>query len=192
MAWLCLELVVRCSAVPVLVVRGSMATADPPGVLAAVDPFDLGARGLVTSAAKWAQQLGARLDLVHVVSSSDPVDRLTSSHVIWSNAVRGLVRKAKSRLADLARTLPPEVSHTIGVEFGDPCAVIADLSPDYTLTVVRTHGRRGLARLYLGSVSEHIVREAASPVLVLPGPQATMAWPTPTWSLSVCRPEWVN
>jgi nucleotide-binding universal stress UspA family protein len=37
------------------------------------------------------------------------------------------------------------------------------------LTLVGTHGRRGAARLFLGSVAEAVVRHARSPVLVVRG-----------------------
>jgi nucleotide-binding universal stress UspA family protein len=35
------------------------------------------------------------------------------------------------------------------------------------MIVVGTHGRSGLGRLLLGSVSEHVIRHAAVPVLVV-------------------------
>jgi nucleotide-binding universal stress UspA family protein len=36
-----------------------------------------------------------------------------------------------------------------------------------SLVVLATHGRGGASRLFLGSVAEAVVRQAASPVLVL-------------------------
>lgn len=41
---------------------------------------------------------------------------------------------------------------------------------DAKLLVVASHGRRGLARLLLGSVAEAVVRQATCPVLVVPPP----------------------
>jgi nucleotide-binding universal stress UspA family protein len=40
------------------------------------------------------------------------------------------------------------------------------------LIVVGTHGRRGLARAFLGSVAEIVVRTSTRPVVVVPSPQA--------------------
>jgi nucleotide-binding universal stress UspA family protein len=55
------------------------------------------------------------------------------------------------------------------VEVGDVantvCRVAEDLGVD--LVVVGSHGRSGLGRLFLGSVSEHVVRHAPCPVLVV-------------------------
>ena len=51
---------------------------------------------------------------------------------------------------------------------GTVCRVAADLGVD--VIVVGSHGRRGFARLLFGSVSEHVVRHAPCPVLVVPSP----------------------
>lgn len=63
---------------------------------------------------------------------------------------------------------PPRrvVSH---VRFGQPANAIVQLASDLNadLVVVGTHGRRGLTRFLLGSVSEQVLRMAACPVLVM-------------------------
>ena len=41
------------------------------------------------------------------------------------------------------------------------------------LIIMATHGRTGFTHLMLGSVAEHVIREAACPVLILrPGKRA--------------------
>src|SRR5690606_4331872 len=45
------------------------------------------------------------------------------------------------------------------------CNLAAKVGAD--LVIVGTHGRRGLSRLWLGSCSEAVVREAPCPVLVV-------------------------
>ena len=61
------------------------------------------------------------------------------------------------------------------VEVGDAapaiCRVAERLGVD--AIVVGSHGRTGLARIFLGSVSEHVVRHAPCPVLVVRDPPAT-------------------
>jgi nucleotide-binding universal stress UspA family protein len=54
-----------------------------------------------------------------------------------------------------------DVAHTV-------CRVAGELRVD--VIVVGSHGRTGLGRLFLGSVSEHIVRYAPCPVLVVREP----------------------
>jgi nucleotide-binding universal stress UspA family protein len=55
------------------------------------------------------------------------------------------------------------------VEIGDAattiCAVAEELGVD--VIVVGSHGRTGLSRLFLGSTSEHVIRHAPCPVLVV-------------------------
>lgn len=65
---------------------------------------------------------------------------------------------------------------TISVEHllreGDPVAEILRVAEESKcdLIVMGTHGRRGAARLLMGSVAEHVVRKAACPVLVVKTP----------------------
>jgi nucleotide-binding universal stress UspA family protein len=80
-------------------------------------------------------------------------------------------------LADMRRILDlgaesPAV--TAIAEAGDPRAAIMDqaIAKQAELIVMGTRGRRGFARLVLGSVAEAVVREAPCPVLTVP-PQSS-------------------
>jgi nucleotide-binding universal stress UspA family protein len=44
---------------------------------------------------------------------------------------------------------------------------IASVAENHSLIVMGNHARRGLARLLLGSVAEHVARTAPVPVLVI-------------------------
>jgi nucleotide-binding universal stress UspA family protein len=61
------------------------------------------------------------------------------------------------------------LKHEAQVYTGDVIATIlaaqAKHQPD--LLVMATHGRRGLARMFLGSVTEAVVRKATCPVLTI-------------------------
>ena len=58
------------------------------------------------------------------------------------------------------------------VETGDAAAAICQVAErlGVDVIIVGSHGRTGLARLFLGSVSEHVVRHAPCPVLVIRNP----------------------
>ncbi len=55
------------------------------------------------------------------------------------------------------------------IEVGDVAGTICRVANDVAanVIVVGSHGRTGLGRLFLGSVSEHVVRHAPCPVLVV-------------------------
>jgi len=54
---------------------------------------------------------------------------------------------------------------------GDPVETIVTASADFDLLVLGTHGRGGLAHLFLGSVAERVVRRAKAPVLTVHAPK---------------------
>jgi nucleotide-binding universal stress UspA family protein len=72
---------------------------------------------------------------------------------------------------ELARTAAalPRKGVTAVIEAGDPADVICRTAERLgaDVIVVGSHGRTGLGRLLLGSVSEHVVRHAPCPVLVV-------------------------
>jgi nucleotide-binding universal stress UspA family protein len=78
---------------------------------------------------------------------------------------------------ELAATVPfvtnPHVEEL--VEVGDAADVICRVADRLRVDVVivGSHGRTGLGRLLLGSVSEHVVRHAPCPVLVVRARQVT-------------------
>jgi nucleotide-binding universal stress UspA family protein len=61
------------------------------------------------------------------------------------------------------------VKHEAVVYTGDIIASILQAQADYhpDLLVMATHGRRGLSRMFLGSVAEAVVRKATCPVLTV-------------------------
>jgi universal stress protein A len=56
------------------------------------------------------------------------------------------------------------------VVWGDPASEICRVAREQgtDLIVMGTHGRTGLAHLFLGSVAEQIIRHASCPVLIVP------------------------
>ena len=58
----------------------------------------------------------------------------------------------------------------MSTRLGNPAAEILDRleeEPNIDLVVMATHGRGGVARLLMGSVTEKIIRSAPCPVLTL-------------------------
>jgi nucleotide-binding universal stress UspA family protein len=72
-------------------------------------------------------------------------------------------------LAEIATQKLARLKHELLVYTGDVIASIlnAQSKHESDLLVMATHGRRGLARMFLGSVAEAVVRKASCPVLTI-------------------------
>jgi nucleotide-binding universal stress UspA family protein len=79
-----------------------------------------------------------------------------------------LTAQAEANVTACAETLNPSLfSSTTRVMKGEPAPVISEVSRNFDLVVVGSHGREGLDRFLLGSVSHAIVHHVACPVLVV-------------------------
>jgi nucleotide-binding universal stress UspA family protein len=79
-------------------------------------------------------------------------------------AHRQAAEQLKSALEE-ARKLFPRAGSRIAE--GDARLVITEMSNEYDLVVMSTHGRSGLARVILGSVAEYVLRHAKCPVVTM-------------------------
>jgi nucleotide-binding universal stress UspA family protein len=83
----------------------------------------------------------------------------------WSEEI---ARQAEENVRACAQQLPAQLFTTsTRVMKGDPAPVVSDVSREFDLVVVGSHGREGLDRFLLGSVSHAIVHHVACPVLVV-------------------------
>jgi universal stress protein A len=91
---------------------------------------------------------------------------------------------ARTKLERLARQKVNGKAHyEVEVMMGDPGVEVLQAAKRLgaELLVMATHGRKGLRRLVLGSVAEHVVREASCPVLtVSPKAMPTKASQSPS------------
>ena len=75
---------------------------------------------------------------------------------------------AKAYLTKVAaRVARPGLTVVTRVEQGHPVERIIEAARGADLVVMSTHGRAGLAHLFMGSVAERVVRHAPVPVLVV-------------------------
>ena len=77
-------------------------------------------------------------------------------------------RQAQQIVHDTAQTLAsPQFNVTTDVRMGDPVTIVCEVGNSHDLIVVGSHGRKGLDRFLLGSVSHGIVHRAGCSVLVV-------------------------
>lgn len=164
------EDVVRSAPCPVLTISGS-STGKPPStrisrILVPTD-FSDGARLALTHARELALTYGARIDLFHVVEEVvypstygiEPVELPTGE----------VIENVENALADLAREEIGIEHVVVEARTGYAPAAIRSYADETNadLVVIATHGRSGLDRLLMGSVTENIVRRASQPVFVV-------------------------
>lgn len=120
----------------------------------------------------YAKQLaadsGAMLHLLHVV---EKFPALGEPKISENDNIRD-EDTARKQLAEIAQQHLGGVQHQIHVVAAAPRALAQAViyvanEVDADLIVMKTHGRRGLSHLILGSVAEEVVRSAPCPVLTL-------------------------
>ncbi len=133
----------------------------------------------VRYACNLAKALGAEVIVAHAVSTSEFTSHATSLKITSSGAEaddllgklvehhKHLLRQfLEQQLASAAANLKVQQI----VELGDAHSLIVNWTRDKAadLIVMSTHGRSGLPRMILGSVTEKVLRSASCPVLAIP------------------------
>jgi nucleotide-binding universal stress UspA family protein len=117
-------------------------------------------------AISFARQFQAQLLLLHVLESVYPPPELL---VVDSSALDSRVREeAQRQLAAWAKEVPGIPLRTV-IRSGNPhLEIVAAAQENNTdLIILGTHGRSGMAHLFLGSTAERVVRRAPCPVMVV-------------------------
>ena len=128
--------------------------------------FDGNSRAALLLSSALAKESKATLYVLHIaaIPTHDmDVPLPFDSHPRWET-------EARSKLEPIVRsTLHADVQYVIDIRSGVPNLDIVRAARELAvdLIVMVTHGRTGLEHLILGSVTEHVIREAPCPVLVL-------------------------
>ena len=168
---------------PVLLIRSDAESAPANGVevqtvLVPLDGSDL-SEGSLSHAAAVAMGLGACIKLMQVTGTTDfyrrYLDRASAEEGLISaeELVQADAEDARTSLAAASRRLAQEfgfggqvtITHVQGQNPAEAIVEVAVAEP--TLVVMTTHGRSGINRLVLGSVTDRVVRHANAPVLVV-------------------------
>jgi nucleotide-binding universal stress UspA family protein len=140
-------------------------------VLVPVDGGDTAAGGL-EEAIRVAAALKGRLRLIHVVNEVI-FDAGPTPGLYGEDLMRSLRENGRTILAGaeaIARRAGVEVETVLLESIGSPASgLIVEQAKIWPadLIVMGTHGRRGLARMTMGSDAEQVVRAASVPVLLV-------------------------
>lgn len=121
----------------------------------------------------WAERLGATLDLVYVGIYADIYQFITDPHVrsLMASEAESLRDAHVQQLEALLESLPEANRGGWHLPSGPPARALVNMEKGYDALLVATHGRTGVAHLWLGSVAEKIVRTSHKPVIVLRMPE---------------------
>lgn len=140
-------------------------------VLCATD-FSATSRRALTAATVLAKSSSATLTILHVLAPP----MVTPEQYLDASTMAQLDKRARAwsigELQKLSkRTSRAGIETTVLVRHGDPAEQIvrASQAGKVDLIVTGTHGRRGLKRLFLGSVAQRVVTLASCPVVTVRG-----------------------
>jgi len=134
--------------------------------LVAIDESDPSTAALLI-AARLATGSGTRLTLCNVDDSADFGDDDAQSLEPDVSAAVAFFLERATAVKDIAPFLDDEI-----IVEGEPANAIehSAMQRNCDVIIVGSHGRRGLQRLWDGSVAETVARSSAIPVLVVPVP----------------------
>ena len=115
-------------------------------------------------------RLAAQGAQVHLVSAVvDTVGQMMAlSQDLWPPSLSDELAARETYMNQVAGSLREKgFDVTVEVRAGHPVDLIAKRSNSFDLIVMATHGRTGLSRFLLGSISEGVLHEAACPVLIV-------------------------
>jgi nucleotide-binding universal stress UspA family protein len=168
------ETILRETEIPVLVVTGHAKTPrnNHPfdRALVALDASDP-SRTAMSIAARLSADYATHLTLCNVIDSRDVLSKAAAYGYDASPFQAGMRADARKLLQAAANV--PNVSLTVDdlvVAEGEPAEVIEHTAAQRNcdLIVIGTHGRRGVRRVFLGSVAEAVIRSSTLPVLAVP------------------------
>jgi nucleotide-binding universal stress UspA family protein len=124
-----------------------------------------GAAAVMHHTAELAHWADATIHVLYVADSTR--DSVT---VVEGHTVDALVEQGQETLEEAEETLDTlGISYKTDVVQGNPAPTIADYADQFgqDLIVMPTHGREGISRYLIGSVSEKVVQLASEPVLTV-------------------------
>lgn len=163
------EEVLRTAPCPVLTVRGGEDQPSAWNVRNVLAPVDFSEASLqaVKHTKELALTYGAQITLLHAVEEV----MYPSAYGLEMADAPGpeVIDRVESSLAELARDEIGYEHVVVDSTVGYAPSTILDYAEanDVDLIVIATHGRSGLERLLLGSVTERVVRRASVPVFVV-------------------------
>lgn len=124
-------------------------------------------RGATDQALQLARDLRATLLVVSVIDPTSPL--AVGAAVVRMDQRRAAREAAAQEIVVAGRRAGVSVRFLVWEGEPGTAIVEAAIAESADLVVVGTHGRSRVGRLVLGSVSDHVVRHASCPILIVRG-----------------------
>ena len=154
---------------------------DNKSIMVAVD-FGSTSDHALNAAIDLARRLGAPLDLVNVV----PPIPLEAEEGKTPPAYVAEAEEEMTRLRARAEAVGVEARTYVRSETVVFALLEAIAELDPLLVVVGSHGRSGVARVLMGSISESLARRSPVPVMIVPAPERGQLAAVAAWSCKEC------
>lgn len=121
-------------------------------------------------ASAFAQRFGAHLLVIYADPFISPVDFMAIPAGTFDESREVMMEKAREELQSHAEeNIASTVPFDLRVVVGTPAAAIVEVarSAGANLVIMGTHGRSGVSRLVLGSVTESVMRMSPAPVIAV-------------------------
>jgi len=180
------EKIVSGALTPVLITRGkhrkkteAVQTLSFAKILIPLDGSDIGQAAL-TYAETLAEEIGASISLLQVISPPGAIEASVLGGSDWRRFVKAMHDAAEDYLNGIAEQLSKRgIETTCEVLSGDPADVIIEYaeSNGISLIAMSTHGRTGLARWMIGSVTDKVLHGASIPMWLVRSPKMIIPVP---------------
>ena len=131
--------------------------------------FDVSSEEVTHAALDLADKYGGKITVVHVYPLPEQVYGVYAAFggADFVGSIRVAAEKALEEAVTPLRHRMPALTAVVraGDAWQEIIAVATEIGAD--LIVMGTHGRRGVARVFLGSVAEKVVRRSPVPVLTI-------------------------
>ena len=127
-----------------------------------------------------ARKMGASISLIQIIPSPGTMDPSIPGGAYWIKFVEAVNDTAKDYLTGIAKKLSNQgFQTTYEVITGDPAYKIVEYAEHATASLIAmsTHGRSGIARWVLGSVTDKVLHGAKTPVWIVRPPKMVISEP---------------
>jgi len=152
---------------------------DPKKILVPVDFSEL-SPAVIQAAVEIGEIRNAEVDVLHVAEEPKIPSYYGDGYTpygygqttitsIQDKLMEDARTRIEHRLEDMVRKVPRRAKVKTTLLWGNPVKNIIQMSEsgNFDLIVMATHGRKGMNRYFVGSVTEEVIRRAPCPVFVI-------------------------